>query len=252
MALQRLDKIIASAGRYSRRQVSERVRRGEVLVNGIPAKSAAEKADPERDTVTVAGETVEWKAARWVMLNKPAGVLSATEDGRDRTALDLLPEEYRRMGLFPAGRLDRDAVGLLLLTDDGDYAHRVISPKTHVWKEYYVETEGTLLPAFRAEMERGLRLSDMECLPARLEILRPEGPGKALVFVREGKFHQVKRMMASLGCPVTFLKRNAIGGLRLDGSLAPGQWRELTREEADLVFRPDAAEEAGAVGNLNK
>ena len=238
MALQRLDKIIASAGRLSRREAAERVRRGEVLVNGIPAGSAADKADPETDVITVAGETVAWKAARWIMMNKPAGVLSATEDGRDRTALDLLPEEYRRMGLFPAGRLDKDAVGLLLLTDDGDYAHRVISPKRHVWKEYYVETRGTLLPEHRGAAERGIRLGDMQCLPAHLEILQAEGPGKALVAVREGKFHQVKRMMASLDCPVTFLKRTAIGGLRLDGDLEPGQWRELTPEEAEAVFRP--------------
>ena len=236
MALQRLDKIIASTGRYSRRQVAERVKRGEVLINGVPARSAAEKADPVADVITVAGETVEWKAARWIMMNKPAGVLSVTEDGRDRTVLDLLPEEYRRMGLFPAGRLDKDAVGLLLLTDDGDYAHRVISPNRHVWKEYYVETEGTLLPEHCQAMERGIRLSDMECLPAGLKILQAEGPGKALVTVREGKFHQVKRMMASLNCPVTFLKRTAIGGLRLDGGLVPGQWKELTKEEAELVF----------------
>ena len=236
MALQRLDKIIASTGRYSRREASERIRRGEVLVNGVPARSASEKADPASDVITVAGAAVEWKAAHWVMMNKPAGVLSATSDGRDRTALDLLPEAYRKIGLFPAGRLDKDAVGLLLLTDDGDYAHRVISPGRHVWKEYYVETEGALRPEHVAAVEKGLRLRGMECLPARLEILQAEGPGKALVTVREGKYHQVKRMMAALGCPVTFLKRTAIGGLRLDGDLAPGQWRELTAEEAGRVF----------------
>ncbi len=234
--LQRLDKIIASAGKYSRREVSERVRRGEVLVNGVPARSAADKADPETDVITVAGEPVDWKAARWIMMNKPVGVLSATEDGKDRTVLDLLPEKYRKMGLFPAGRLDKDAVGLLLLTDDGTYAHRVISPARHVWKEYYVETKGTLLPEYCQAVERGLRLNDMECLPARLSILQTERPGKALVTVREGKYHQVKRMMASLNCPVTFLKRTAIGGLRLDEGLAPGGWKELTREEAYAVF----------------
>lgn len=243
MALLRLDKIISSTGRWSRREVAERVRRGEVLVNGLPARSAAEKADPEKDVVTVAGETVDWKASRYLMMNKPAGVLSATEDARDRTALDLLPEHYLRLGLFPAGRLDKDAVGLLLLTDDGDYAHRVISPNRHVWKEYYVETEGTLLPEYCKAMEQGIRLKDVECLPARMQILQPENPGRALVFVREGKFHQVKRMMAALHCPVTFLKRCAIGGLRLDETLAPGQWRELTREEAERVFLPETAEE---------
>ena len=252
MAMQRLDKIISSAGRYSRRQVSERVRRGEVLVNGVPARSPAEKADPERDVITVSGETVEWKAARWIMMNKPAGVLSATEDGRDETVLDLLPEEYRRMGLFPAGRLDRDTVGLLLLTDDGDYAHRVISPNRHVWKEYYAETEGTLLPEHREAVERGLKLPGLDCLPARLEILQASGPGKALLRIREGKFHQVKRMLAFLGCPVTFLKRNAVGGLRLDGDLAPGQWRELTAEEAERVFLPEPPAEPEAVVKLNK
>ena len=252
MAMQRLDKIISSAGRYSRRQVSERVRRGEVLVNGVPARSPAEKADPERDVITVSGETVEWKAARWIMMNKPAGVLSATEDGRDETVLDLLPEEYRRMGLFPAGRLDRDPVGLLLLTDDGDYAHRVISPNRHVWKEYYAETEGTLLPEHREAVERGLKLPGLDCLPARLEILQASGPGKALLRIREGKFHQVKRMLAFLGCPVTFLKRNAVGGLRLDGDLAPGQWRELTAEEAERVFLPEPPAEPEAVVKLNK
>ena len=252
MALQRLDKIIASAGRYSRREVAERVRRGEVLVNGAPARTAAQKADPEVDVIAVSGETVVWKAVRWIMMNKPSGVLSATEDRRDSTALDLLPEEYRRMGLFPAGRLDKDAVGLLLLTNDGTYAHRVISPGSHVWKEYYVETEGTLRPEHCREMERGIRLKDMQCLPAGLEILQTEGPGKALVTVREGKFHQVKRMMAALNCPILFLKRLAIGGLRLDEALAPGQWKELTEEEAESVFRPGSEGKTPDAVKLNK
>ena len=168
------------------------------------------------------------------MMNKPAGVLTATEDLRQKTVLDLLPEELRRMGLFPVGRLDRDTRGLLLLTDDGEFAHRVISPKFAVEKMYDASVEGELNERDAAAFAEGLVLGDgTKCRPARLEIL---GDGRCLVTVTEGKYHQVKRMLASRGAPVTALKRLSIGGLHLPEELAEGALVPLGEEDLCRVF----------------
>lgn len=229
MALQRLDKVIASTGRWSRREVKELVRQGRVTVNGAVAKIAEEKADPEAADICVNGERLIWRQYTWVMLNKPAGYLSATEDGRGKTVLDLLPPELQKQGLFPVGRLDKDTEGLLLLTNDGALAHRLLAPRSHVDKVYYARVEGALEPADAAAFAAGMTLGDgLECLPAGLEIL---SPGECLVTLREGKFHQVKRMLAARGKPVTYLKRLSMGPLRLDPELAPGAFRMLTAEE---------------------
>lgn len=234
MAAQRLDKIIASTGRWSRREVKDLVRQGRVTVDDVPARSAEEKADPEQVVIAVNGELLNWRRYTWVMLNKPAGYLSATEDGRGATVLDLLPQDLQRQGLFPVGRLDKDTEGLLLLTNHGELTHRLLSPRYHVDKVYYARVEGVLTAADTVAFAGGMVLADgLECLPAGLELLSPQ---EALVTLREGKFHQVKRMLAACGKPVTYLKRLSMGPLRLDEALAPGAFRPLTDREIHTLL----------------
>ena len=227
--MERLDKIIANRGAASRREVKELVRQGRVLVDGVPAAAPDMKISPETAAITVDGVPLCGGRYLYLLLHKPAGVLTATEDKRQPTVLDLVPEAYRRRGLVPVGRLDKDTEGLLLLTDDGELTHRLLSPRYHVGKVYYARVEGTPDAADAAAFAAGLQLADgLQCLPAGLE---PLGPGECLVTLREGKFHQVKRMLAARGKPVLYLKRLAMGPLRLEEELAPGQCRLLTGEE---------------------
>ena len=220
MAGMRLDKLLADLGLASRRELKELIRSGRVQVDGQVCKKPEQKVDPAAQTLTLDGEPLCYRRNRTFMMNKPAGVVTATEDRSERTVLDLLPEEYRRLGLFPVGRLDKDTEGLLLLTNDGEFAHRVISPKFCVEKRYYARVEGkpdgSDVLAFRA----GLTLGDgTVCQPAALEIL---GESECLVTVTEGKYHQVRRMLASRGKPVRELRRLSEGGLSLDENLGPG------------------------------
>lgn len=238
MEQQRLDKIIASTGRFSRREVKELIRRGWVLVDGVPAKSAQEKADPETAEITVRGEPLVYRRYTWVMLNKPAGYLSATEDGRGVTVLDLLPPELQRQGLFPVGRLDKDTEGLLLLTNEGGLAHALLSPRHHVDKEYYVRVEGRLTEEDCRAFAAGMVLEDgLHCLPAELVILPSEPGNEAHITLREGKFHQIKRMLAQRGKPVVYLERIRMGEVRLDPSLPRGAFRFLTETERENLQR---------------
>ena len=209
------------------------VRQGRVLVDGKPAPAADMKVDPQTAVILLDGEPPGYEKFTYVMLHKPAGVLTATEDRRQETVLDLLPPELRRRALSPVGRLDKDTEGLLLLTNDGQLAHRLLSPKSHVDKVYYARVDGALEPGDIAAFAAGMTLGDgLECLPAGLEILSPT---EALVTLREGKFHQVKRMLAARGKPVLYLKRLSMGRLRLDPALAPGAWRMLTEEERSAL-----------------
>lgn len=234
MEKQRLDKIIASTGKWSRREVKTLVRQGRVLVNGFPARSADEKADPETAEIAVNGEVLSYRRFTWLMLNKPAGYLSATEDGKGATVLDLLPEDLRRQGLFPVGRLDKDTEGLLLLTNEGGLAHELLSPKYHVEKEYYARVAGRLTEEDCQAFAAGMTLDDgLSCRPAGLEILTAGEESEARVTLREGKFHQVKRMLACLGKPVVYLERVRMGNLPLDRSLSRGEFRFLTEEELE-------------------
>lgn len=236
MAAERLDKLLAATGRWSRREVKLLVREGRVLVNGQIARSAEDKYDGAADSFTVNGETLRLRRSTCVMLHKPAGVLSATEDGRGKTVLDLLTPELRKLGVFPVGRLDKDTEGLLLLTDDGALAHALLSPKKHVDKVYYARVAGRLVPEDCAAFEAGMTLGDgLACMPAGLEILRAGEESECLVTLREGKFHQVKRMLAARGKPVLYLKRLSMGALRLDESLPAGAFRLLTDEEERLL-----------------
>ena len=231
----RLDKIIAASGRYSRREVKLLIRQGRVLVDGMPARSPEDKVDPEAAEITVNGEVLPYRRHTWLMLHKPAGVLSATEDGRGRTVLDLLPPELQRQGLFPVGRLDKDTEGLLLLTNEGGLAHDLLSPRHHVDKVYFARTAGTLTEEDRQAFAEGMELNGLRCLPAELEILSAGTESEALVTLREGKFHQVKRMLAQRGKPVLYLKRVKMGNLTLDPALARGEYRYLTDEELQAL-----------------
>ena len=227
--MERLDKVIANRGVASRREVKALVRQGRVLVDGVPAAAADMKVDAEAAVITVDGVTLGSERHIYLLLHKPAGVLTATEDKRQPTVLDLIPQEWRRRDLAPVGRLDKDTEGLLLLTDDGELTHRLLSPRYHVDKVYYARVEGVPDEQDAAAFAEGLLLGDgLQCLPARLE---PLGGGECLVTLREGKFHQVKRMLAGRGKPVQYLKRLSMGPLRLEPELAAGQCRLLTAEE---------------------
>ncbi len=233
--MERLDKLLAGTGKWSRREVKALVRQGLVRVDGRLAASAEDKLDPAAAIITVAGETISLCRFTYVMLHKPAGVLTATEDRKQPTVLDLLPPELRRIGLAPVGRLDKDTEGLLLLTNDGELAHRLLSPKYHVDKRYLARVDGELSAADAEAFARGMTLGDgLECLPAGLEVL----PDRVcVVTLREGKFHQVKRMLAARGAPVLYLKRLSMGPLTLDDSLAAGAYRLLRAEEISVLYR---------------
>ena len=233
--MERLDKLLAGTGKWSRREVKALVRQGLVRVDGRLAASAEDKLDPAAAIVTVAGETVALHRFTYVLLHKPAGVLTATEDRKQPTVLDLLPPELRRIGLAPVGRLDKDTEGLLLLTNDGELTHRLLSPKYHVDKRYLARVDGELSATDAEAFARGMTLGGgLECLPAGLELL----PGHAcIVTLREGKFHQVKRMLAARGAPVLYLKRLSMGPLTLDDSLAAGAYRLLRAEEISALYR---------------
>ena len=230
MGMERLDKLLSSTGHWSRKEVKELVKQGRVSVNGVKANKPEDKCDPAQAEVRVDGKLVDCAPFVYLMLHKPAGLLSATEDKKQKTVIDLLPEHLQRRGLFPVGRLDKDTEGLLVLTDDGAMAHELLSPKKHVDKVYYAEVEGVLDQKDVAALKDGMTLADgLECLPAGLEIL--EGGSRCHVTLREGKYHQVKRMLAARGKPVQYLKRLSMGGLKLDEGLEKGEWRPLTEAE---------------------
>ena len=230
----RLDRLVAECSALTRSQAAKAIRDGAVTVNGIPVRKPETKLDENTDRVCLGGEPVCYRRFHYYMLDKPLGLITASKDREAATVLDMLPPAIRKQGVFPVGRLDKDTSGLLLITDDGDYAHRVISPGNHVDKIYLAEVEGQLLPETVGRFREGIVLRDgTRCLPAGLEILEDR---KCLVTVREGKYHQVRRMLAAAGTPVLSLRRLQIGGLRLPADSQPGTWRELSEEEKDLVF----------------
>ena len=233
--MERLDKIISATGKKSRREVKILVKQGRILVDGVPACAPEMKVDPAVSEILLDGENIGYQRFTYIMLHKPAGVLSAVEDKRQKTVLDLLPEELQKRGLSPVGRLDKDTEGLLLLTNDGDLTHHLLSPRHHVDKVYYAKVDGRLEQGDCAAFAAGMTLGDgLECMPAGLEILSSD---EALVTLQEGKFHQVKRMLAARGKPVVYLKRLSMGPLQLDESLQIGCFRHLTEEEVQRLSR---------------
>lgn len=226
--MERLDKFLCDSGVGTRSQVKVILKSGRVAVDGKVEKDNSRKIDPASQTITLDGEVLGGKRRIVAMLNKPAGYVTATEDANDRTVMELLPAELRNQDLKPIGRLDKATEGLLLFTNDGDLLHRLISPKKEVPKVYYARHEGEANAEDVAAFETGLTLRDgLECLPAKLE---PLGPGESLITVCEGKYHQVRRMMASRQMTVLYLERRQEGCLAL-GDLPRGQVRELSERE---------------------
>lgn len=238
MPRMRLDKLLAHLNCGSRKEVQAMIRAGRVQVNGTVERDPAAKVDSDSAQVMLDGQAQRYQAQRYYMLNKPAGVITASRDVRHDTVLDLFPEEMRR-GLFAVGRLDKDTEGLLIVTDDGALSHALMSPSRHVYKVYEAVVEGTLLPEAETRFETGLTLKDgTVCLPARLERLAVGGEQRVRVTLREGKYHQVKRMIAAVGGVVVQLRRVQLGGLRLDPALTEGAFRALTERELELLQQP--------------
>ena len=232
--MERLDKILANAMVGSRQEVVKLIRSGAVLCDGIPVTDPSRKVNPQVAQITVSGTPVCYREHYHLMMNKPQGYICATEDTREQTVLDLLPDdEFPKQKLFPAGRLDKDTEGFVFLTTDGKLAHRVTGPKNHVNKKYYVELDKTIQPNFTEKFLDGITIDDgYQCKPAYFEKISEKS---CYLTIFEGKFHQVKRMFEALGCTVTFLKRVQIGSVSLDKTLKTGEFRELTAEEISLM-----------------
>ena len=232
----RLDRWLVTIGTGSRSEVKAWIRGGEAAVNGRIIRDSALSFDPEKDQLTLRGIPLDGRVIRHVMMNKPAGVLTAARDPKQPTVMDLLPEVYRRIGCMPVGRLDKDTTGILIFTCDGEMNHRLLSPGRHVNKIYRALVEGTPGPETVAAFAKGMDLGDFTAQPAALEILRAGTESSlAEVTVAEGKFHQVKRMFAAAGHEVLSLHRRVFGPLELDPSLQEGEWRELTDDEVSAL-----------------
>ena len=228
----RLDKFLVEMGVLTRSQSREAAKKGRILVNGEAEKRPDRKIRPEEDKVVVDGRPIAYAKYEYYMLNKPQGVVSATEDGRYPTVVELIDEKLRK-DLFPAGRLDIDTEGLLLITNDGALAHRLLSPKNHVDKIYFAKICGTLPANAKELFQEGIVISDgTKTMPAKLETGAEDG---ILLTIHEGKFHQVKRMFEAVGCQVVYLKRLSMGPLVLDENLKPGEYRKLTEKELEQL-----------------
>ena len=234
--MMRLDKYLAEMGVGTRQEVKKQIRQGKAAVNGTVVKAADTKIDETSDEVTICGRNISYVSYEYYMLNKPAGVVSATEDRRDTTVIDLIKEKKRK-DLFPVGRLDKDTEGLLLITNDGDLAHRLLAPKKHVDKVYYAKIDKKVTEEDIAKFKAGITLDDgYLCKEAKLEILNASEDGsEIMVTIQEGKFHQVKRMFEAVGKSVIYLKRVEFGTLPLDEDLEEGEYRELTEEELAIL-----------------
>lgn len=236
--MQRLDKLIASQGTRSRSETVRLIRSGQVTVNGAVCRDPSAKYDADTCTVTVAGQPLRYQQYVYIMMNKPSGILCVSRDPKVPTVVDLLPEEMKRKNLFPAGRLDKDTVGLVLLTDDGDLAHRLLAPKREIVKRYQVRLDAPLNDEHCRAFAEGITLADgTHCRPAELLILENGEQPLAEVRITEGKYHQIKRMFGVLDRGVVWLKRLSIGQLVLDPSLSEGESRFLTDEERDFFAR---------------
>ncbi len=234
---QRLDKILAHVGIGTRSELKRLAKEGAIFVNGVKVKDSGMQVNPDTDIITVNGEPVLYREFVYLMMNKPQGVVSATEDNRDRTVVDLLDKAYAPFEVFPVGRLDKDTEGFLLLTNDGKLAHNLLSPRKHVPKTYFAKVEWEVSESDREAFSQGVTLDDgYETLPGILRILKTgketeNEPSEIELTIMEGKFHQVKRMFQAVGKKVVYLKRISMGPLALDPSLELGQVRELSKDE---------------------
>lgn len=236
--MDRLDKILVSQNIGSRKEVQRLIKDGAVCVNGECIRQSQHKVEAVTDEITVSGQPLLYSKYVYIMMNKPAGVLSASNDKRAQTVIDLLPEDLKRPGLFPAGRLDKDTEGLLIITNDGEFAHNMLSPKKHIDKKYIAELDGEITEDMIKAFESGITFADgTVCMPARLEI-DSTNPDKttAVVTICEGKFHQVKKMFAVCGKNVVHLKRISIGNLYLDSNLPIGSCKMLSELDKLSIF----------------
>ena len=238
--MMRLDRFLSEATPDSRSEARKHIRSGCVSVNGQPVRSPDVRIDEKSDRIQVDGRDIVYRKFIYLMLNKPGGYLSAVEDARDPVVTDLVPEHLRHFRVFPVGRLDKDTEGLLLLTNDGQFDHALMSPARKVVKRYEALLDRPAAPDDVEAFRRGMTFSDFTAAPATLEIDEKD-PCRVVIGISEGKFHQVKRMCRQIGKTVLFLKRTAIGLLKLDETLGPGEIRELTDEEIRLLLPPRSA-----------
>ena len=230
----RLDKFLSVTAMATRSESGKAARNGRITVNGVPCKSAAVHIDPEKDVVEYCGEVVAYRKNIYIMLNKPQGYVSATEDGKDKTVLDLLPEKLRDVGLFPCGRLDKNTVGLMLLTDNGELGHKLLAPKSHVAKTYGFKCEKELSDEDVAKLESGVYIAGGYLTkPATIKLFQSRTEGE--ITITEGKYHQIKLMLEAVKNKITELERLSFGPLVKDESLSRGEWRYLTEQEIELL-----------------
>lgn len=247
----RLDKILADSGLGTRSSVRDLIKSGTVKVNGISEKDPGKKVDTDMDEIIVRGELIDFRDKVYYMLNKPAGVITATEDKKQTTVIDLIKDKKRR-DLFPVGRLDKDTVGLLLITNDGDLAHRLLAPGKHVKKTYLVRVDGIITDEIKSGIEKGVDIGDEKLTaPAELREIKlledadvtaageqaADGVSEAEITITEGRYHEIKRMLEAFGLNVIYLKRLSMGGLKLDPDLQEGQWKILSEEEIVLLSK---------------
>ncbi|MCD8232412.1 MAG: rRNA pseudouridine synthase [Clostridiales bacterium] len=234
----RVDKVLSQLQIAARSESKKMIRDGRVRIGARQVKNASEKFDPEKEQLYIDEQPVRYTQYQYFMLYKPMGCVTATADARDKTVMDYLPEERRR-GLAPVGRLDKDTEGLLLITDDGALNHNLLAPGKHVEKTYYAKILGEVTPDMAEQFSRGIDIGEKQCtMPARLVILSSGEISEIEVTITEGKYHQIKRMFQAVGTEVLYLKRLSMGSLVLDETLQPGEYRELTPEEAERLWKP--------------
>ena len=228
----RIDKFLSNMGVASRTESSKAARQGLILVNGVAVKKADIHIDPEKDVVVYCGRTIEYRKYTYILMNKPDGVVSATDDGRDKTVIDLLPPNIKSDKLFPCGRLDKNTLGLMLITDNGDLAHELLSPRSHVEKTYFFKAAEPISIEDAKRFEAGVTLADgYVTMPAKIELIGNNDEG--FITLKEGKYHQIKRMLGALNNKIIYLERISFGPLTLDEGLSRGEWRFLTEEEIE-------------------
>ena len=235
MAKERLDKLISSQSMMTRSDASKLIRSGVVTINGTAVKNTSFKADPDVDTIMINNEKFVYKKYIYIMMNKPDGIVSASRDPKEKTVIDIIPDHMKRPNMFPAGRLDKDTTGFVLITDDGDFAHNILSPKHHIDKTYLAETDCIIEDHFLEDMRNGMILGEDQLLEAEIDLVENTGNPVYRIVLREGKYHQIKRMIGSTNAVLLSLRRIQMGNLPLDENLAPGECRELSKEEITQI-----------------
>ena len=230
----RIDKLLSEMGKATRSESARLARQGKILVNGVPIKKSDFHVDPEKDEIVLCGARIEYKKFTYMMLNKPEGYVSATDDARELTVLDLLNEEERRKDLFPCGRLDKNTLGLVILTNDGESAHKLLSPKHHAEKVYKFKSKLPLSQNDVEALEKGIDIGGYVTKPCKIAM---SGECDGEITLTEGKYHQIKRMLEAVENKITYLERISFGGVALDTSLERGEWRYLTSEEENLLLK---------------